>query len=352
MDNADHQSISQHRNRMSWVRHVWDFVLERNPTHTSDVAAQVDGIVRSALRAMKAASDQYEHNLRQLTVKVEQSVTDGYREVKTSLDPLLEKLHTRGRELQSRIEDWLRDGRRGPRIQETANEHLAKLSAWIEQHESHDLATIDSLAEEANQRLREIHDDPDGIRSQLSAEIISLITAMDQSLVQIKEISALVGSEYLVNAYTEEAQKHKVRLAEMLTIGSLILLAVVGFFQVKGFWQSVDELDVSATGSEVISGEWIRNTLARLAIVTPFVWLVSFCSKRCQRVVYLRSVYDHKRNTALTFQTILNRVVQWGDKDREGDEWKMLESLRHQLESALSEAVRNDPSVVFGTSKQ
>lgn len=261
---------------MSWVRHVWDFVLERNPTHTSDVAAQVDGIVRSALRAMKAASDQYEHNMRQLTDKVEQSVTDGYREVKTSPDPLLEKLHTRGRELQSRIEDWLRDGRRGPRIQETANEHLAKLSAWIEQHESHDLATIDSLAEEANQRLREIHDDPDGIRSQLSAEIISLITAMDQSLVQIKEISALVGSEYLVNAYTEEAQKHKVRLAEMLTIGSLILLAVVGFFQVKGFWQSVDELDVSATGSEVISGEWIRNTLARLAIVTPFVWLVSF----------------------------------------------------------------------------
>ena len=64
-------------------------------------------------------------------------------------------------------------------------------------------------------------------------------------------------------------------------------------------------------------------------------------------MVYLRSVYDHKRNTALTFQTILNRVVQWGDKDREGDEWKMLESLRGQLESALSEAVRNDPSVVL-----
>lgn len=274
MENADNQLISQRRNRMSWVRRVCDFVLERNPSHTSDVAAQVDSIVRSALRAMRAVSDQYEHNMRQLTVKVEQSVTDGYREVKTSLDPLLEKLRTRGSELESWIEDWLRDGRRGPRIQETASEYLAKLGAWIEQHESRDMAAIDRLAEEANQRLSAIHDDPDGIHSQLAAEITSLITAMDQSLVQIKEISALVGSEYLVNAYTEEAQKHKVRLAEMLTIGSLILLAVVGFFLVKGFWQSVDELDVSATSPEVISGEWIRNTLARLAIVTPFVWLV------------------------------------------------------------------------------
>ena len=307
------------------------WLREERPVGETAIYSEIQLLLERAEIAFSQNLDKCQTELEKLADDLGKASANEMNELIDNLEDAVAKYSAECSKIKSYTQKWEESHNRSDRQRNKVEPILEQLDASLQTSDlaEEQISNITSLSKTLSDSVKEwyYHEDAEG--NSPNNRMTEILKTLQDEQREVREISKIVGANALGNAYAVQSSKIHPRSRAIWVIGITLIYAVVNVLLLLNA-----DLDAAKDAWEISS-----RILLRVAGTSPILYLLIFAQQRYKEAIYLKEVYDHKKNTSLAFYSFATHPLA-DDKE-----------LKDSLTAALTEAIKIDPSAVLAPNR-
>ena len=307
------------------------WLREERPVEENAIYSEIQFQMERAETALSQNLNKYQTQLEKLADDLGKASANETDELIDNLEDAIVKYSDECSKIKNYIQEWEASHNRSNRQRNKVEPILEQLeeSLNISNLAEKQISNITSLSKAFSDSVKEWYYTKDEEGNSPNDRMTEILKTLQDEQREVREISKIVGANALGNAYAIQSSKIYPRLRAIWVIGITLIYAVVNVLLLLNA-----DLNAARDAWEISS-----RILLRVAGTSPILYLLIFAQQRYKEAIYLKEVYDHKKNTSLAFYSFATHPLA-DDKE-----------LKDSLTAALTEAVKIDPSAVLAPNR-
>ena len=307
------------------------WLREERPVEETAIYSEIQLLLERAETAFSHNLNKYQTELGKLANDLGKASTNEMNELIDNLENAIAKYSAECSKIKEYTQKWKESHNRSDRQRNKVEPILEQLDASLQASDlaEEQISNITSLSETLSDSVKEWYYREDAEGNSPNNRMTEILKTLQDEQREVREISQIVGANALGNSYAVQSSKIHPRLRAIWVIGITLIYAVANTLLLLNA-----DLDAAKDAWEISS-----RILLRAAGTSPILYLLIFAQQRYKEAIYLKEVYDHKKNTSLAFYSFATHPLA---NDQE---------LKNSLIQALTEAVKIDPSAVLAPNR-
>ena len=307
------------------------WLREERPVEENAIYSEIQLLLERAETAFSQNLDKCKAELEKLADDIGKASANEMNELIDNLEDAIAKYSAECSKIKNYTQKWEETHNRSDRQRNKVEPILEQLDASLQTSDlaEEQISNITSLSKTLSDSVKEwyYHEDAEG--NSPNNRMTEILKTLQDEQREVREISKIVGANALGNAYAVQSSKIHPRSRAIWVIGITLIYAAANTLLLLSA-----DLDAAKDAWEISS-----RILLRVAGTSPILYLLIFAQQRYKEAIYLKEVYDHKKNTSLAFYSFATHPLA---NDQE---------LKDSLIKALTEAVKIDPSAVLAPNR-
>lgn len=307
------------------------WLREERPVEENAIYSEIQLLLERAEIAFSQNLNKYQTELEKLADDLGKASANEMNELIDNLKDAIAKYSVECSKIKDYTQKWEESHNRSDRQRNKVEPILEQLDASLQASDlaEEQISNITSLSKTLSDNVEEWYYSKDAEGNSPSDRMTEILKTLQDEQREVREISKIVGANALGNAYAVQSSKIYPRSRAIWVIGITLIYAVVNVALLLNA-----DLNAARDAWEISS-----RILLRVAGTSPILYLLIFAQQRHKEAIYLKEVYDHKKNTSLAFYSFATHPLA-DDKE-----------LKDSLTAALTEAVKIDPSAVLAPNR-
>ena len=307
------------------------WLREERPVEENAIYSELQLLLERAEIVLSQNLNKYQIELEKLADDLGKASANEINELIDNLENAIAKYSAECSKIKNYTKEWEANHNRSSRQRNKVEPILEQLeeSLNISDLAEDQISNVISLSKTFSDNVKEWYYSKDAEGNSPSDRMTEILKTLQDEQKEVREISQIVGANALGNSYAVQSSKIHPRLRAIWVIGITLIYAVVNVLLLLNA-----DLNAAKDAWEISS-----RILLRVAGTSPILYLLIFAQQRYKEAIYLKEVYDHKKNTSLAFYSFATHPLA---NDQE---------LKDSLIAALTEAVKIDPSAVLAPNR-